>query len=290
MSNRLSDLWKKCQLFFYVGMWSIVLVAAAAWLTVFLVGTLGDPFTKKMLHTPGSDVFDSVVTFTDRQVMRHLGEWEFVEPKIPSHFHHIGRWYQSDKGNFCIECHGPIPHSRSTKERAFLNMHSFFISCQVCHVREKEEIAPTRFGWIDITNGQLCSDPNMAEGFWGEYGAKIIALNGPEENPQPLTLTEEEAFTAKFRKRMDKLGDRQKVIGNKFIHRSCIETPVGCGDCHSSEKAFLPYTTLGYSSERAAFLVSAEVADLVASYEVFHMPDILNGNGKSPEETGEKTE
>ena len=47
-------------------------------------------------------------------------------------------------------------------------MHNLFISCQVCHVREQEEIASTRFGWIDIVNGQLCSNPDMAEGVWGD--------------------------------------------------------------------------------------------------------------------------
>ena len=53
------------------------------------------------------------------------------------------------------------------QQRAVLNMHNLFISCQVCHVREQEEIAPTRFGWIDITNGQLRtgkSDGNAAYG------------------------------------------------------------------------------------------------------------------------------
>ena len=156
-------------------------------------------------------------------------------------------------------------------------MHNLFISCHVCHIQEKEGIAPTHFGWIDIDNGQKCSNPDMDKGVWGEYGAKIIPLIGAGENSQPVTLGEEEAFTVEFRKREDKLDDRQRVIGNKFIHRKCVETPVRCSDCHNSEKAFLPYEDLGYSSERAAFLVSAEVVDLVARYETFYIPNLLKG-------------
>ncbi len=225
MSNNAGQ-WKKCFLVLYVGMWIMILTGAHIWLTVFLVGTLGDTFAKKEAQTPDLDVFDSVVALTEGKVVRYLGEWEFLEPKLPGHFHHIGRWYQSDKWNFCVKCHGPTPHSKAPQQRAFLNMHNLFISCQVCHVREQEEIAPTRFGWIDIINGQLCSNPDMAEGVWGEYGAKIVPLKCAKENPQPVSLDDEEAFTATFRKRVDSLDDRQKVIGNKFIHRRCVETPV----------------------------------------------------------------
>ncbi len=276
--------WKKYLLVLYVGMWSVVLVGACIWLITFLVGTL----RYEQEQAPEMDVFDSVVALTEENVVRYLGEWEFLEPKLPGHFHHIGRWYQSDKWNFCVKCHGPTPHSKAPQQRAFLNMHNLFISCQVCHVREQEEIAPTRFGWIDIVNGQLCSNPDMAEGVWGEYGAKIVPLKGTKESLQPVTLNDEEAFAATFRKRMDNLDDRQKVVGNKFIHRRCVETPVRCGDCHKSEEAFLPYTALGYSSERSAFLVSSEVVDLVARYETFYMPNLLKADEQMQKETGEE--
>jgi hypothetical protein len=278
--------WKKYLLVLYVGLWSVILVAACIWLIMFLIGTLG----YRQDQTPELNVFDSVVALTEQKVVRYLGDWEFLEPKLPGHFHHIGRWYQSDKWSFCVKCHGPTPHSKAPQQRAFLNMHNLFISCQVCHVREQEGVAPTRFGWVDITNGQLCSNPDMAEGVWGEYGAKIIQLKGAEENPQPVTLDEENDFAATFRKRVDDLGDRQKVIGNRFIHRRCVDTPVHCGDCHNSEEAFLPYTALGYSSERSAFLVSSEVVDLVGRYETFYMPNLLKADEQVQKETGEETQ
>ena len=278
--------WKKYLLVLYVGMWCVILVGASIWLTTFLVGTLGD--TQE--PAPELDMFDSVVALTEKKVVRYLGEWEFLEPKLPGHFHHIGRWYQSDKQNFCVKCHGPTPHSRAPQQRAFLNMHNLFISCQVCHVQEQEGVAPTRFGWVDMDNGKLCANPNMAEGVWGEYGAKIVPLKGSGENLQLATLDEEEAFAVKFRKQIDDLNDRQKVVGNKLIHRRCVEAPVRCGDCHNSEKAFLPYTALGYSSQRSEFLVSTEVVDLVARYETFYIPNLLRADEQSQEQTGEDSQ
>lgn len=267
---------KRGFLFLYVGFWSVVLIGAATWLTVYLTGTLGDPLAGKGGRPLDAKAFDSILALTDKKVVRYLGEWEFLEPKLPGHFHHIGRWYQSDKWNFCIECHGPIPHARSVKERAFLNMHNLFISCQVCHVQESSGVAPTRFGWVDMTTGKLCPNPEMLKGVWGEYGAKIVPVTGPVENPQLVNLDEEQEFAREFRKRMNSISDLDRVIGNKRIHKRCVEEPVRCSSCHDAQKPFLPYTALGYSQERADFLVSTEVVDLVKRYETFHMPNLLN--------------
>ncbi len=283
-----ASLAKRLLLLPYVGMWGIILVSAGAWLTVYLVDTLGDPLAGQELRAADMKVFDSVLALTEKKVVRYLGEWEFLEPELPGHFHHIGRWYQSDQWNFCVTCHGPIPHSRNLRERAFLNMHNLFISCQVCHVQEQEGVPPTRFGWVDIGTGQVCANPNMAEGAWGEYGAKIVPLTGSRENPLPLNLEEEKDFAAEFRRRMNDLNDSQKVIGNKFIHRRCIETPVRCTDCHDGKDVFLPYIRLGYSAERAAFLVSAEVVDLVRRYETFHMPNLLQPQEPEGRRAGEE--
>ncbi|OHB75528.1 MAG: hypothetical protein A2Z25_07450 [Planctomycetes bacterium RBG_16_55_9] len=286
--KRTSGFSKRFFLFFYVGTWSVLLAAAGTWLTVYLVGTLGDSLTAKQTQPAEMEVFDSVLALTDKKVVRYLGEWEFLEPKLPGHFHHIGRWYQSDKWNFCVKCHGQTPHSRTPQLRAFLNMHNLFISCQVCHVREQADVELTRFGWADMTYGKVCSSPEMADHPWGEYDAKIVPLNGPEDQPRPITLDDEEVFAEEFLKRRDTLGDQQKVIANKFIHRRCVETPVRCTDCHNSEDTFLPYTALGYSSERADFLVSAEVVDLIRRYETFHIPNLLRPQGQEVQRADER--
>lgn len=275
--SRKSSLWKKYKLVFCTVAWSILIIAAATWLTIFLIGTLGNSFWK---NVPA--VFDRAVTPTEKKVERYLGEWEIPESKISSHPKNIGRGYESDKWSFCIKCHGPAPHSRTPKERDFLNMHSLFMSCYVCHIREQDGMASTCFGWMDLASGLLCSNPKMDKGVWGEYGAKIVPLNS-EKSPQPVKLEEEEALAVKLHKGMEKLSDHQKAIDNKFIHRRCVEMPVHCIDCHNFENAFLPYATLGYTAERATFLMSAEVADFAKYYETFYVPKPLNTDTQKPE-------
>ena len=281
---------RRLLLVLYVGFWSLVLAAAGAGLTRYLAGTLGDPLAGQGRRTADPKVFDSVVALTEKKIVHYLGEWEFLEPKLPGHFHHIGRWYEADTRNFCIKCHGQTPHAKSPQARAFLNMHNLFTACQTCHVREQQAGTSARFGWVDIASGRLCVSPDMTEHPWGEYGAKIAPVTGSPESPQLATLPEEEAFAAEFLQRMGKLGDQQKVIANRFIHRRCTETPVRCSECHSSQQAFLPYISLGYAPERATYLMSTEVADLVARYETFHIPTLLKAEKPAPAGTEDKKE
>ena len=281
------SLFRKFFLFVYVAFWSVLLGAAAYGLTRYLISTLNDSFAQARNQAAKPDVFDSVVALTEKKVTHYLGPWEMEEPKLPGHFHHVGHWYQPDQTNFCIKCHGAIPHSRNPQIRAFLNMHNLFISCQVCHAREDKDVALDRFGWLDIKTGQLCPSPDMTQGLWGEYGAKIVPLIGPVDHPDPLRLSEEAAFAEEFRQNMDTLNDSQKVTGNKFIHRRCTDHPVRCVDCHNTKKAFLPYTELGYSTERTEFLISDEVADLVVRYETFHLPNLLKTQGSTEPKSDE---
>jgi hypothetical protein len=155
-------------------------------------------------------------------------------------------------------------------------------------VQETEGVAANNFGWVDIETGDYCPNPDIAEGVWGEYGAKIVPLKDNGENPQPVKLEEEQEFSAEFRQRINNLNDSQKVVGNKYIHRKCIEEPVKCSDCHNAEKPFLPYTSLGYSEERAAFLVSSEVVDLVKRYETFYMPNLLKPQQQEERQSTQK--
>ena len=283
-----ASLRKKLFLLLYVVLWGVLLGAASVWLTRFLIGTLRAPHLGEDTHLAQAKIFDSVVALTEKKVVRYLGEWEMQEPRLPGHFHHIGRWYEADKANFCIKCHGQTPHSNTAQVRAFLNMHTLFISCEVCHVREQAAVAPTRFAWSNITDGQLCPSPDMSEQPWGEYGMKIVPVKETPGGLQPVTFDEEEAFAAEYFKRRDKLTDQQKVLANQFIHRRCSGTPVRCSDCHNQQQAFLPYVTLGYAPERAAFLMSTEVVDLVRRYETFHLPTLLNPQDQEGESSGEK--
>ncbi|MHC4441719.1 MAG: formate dehydrogenase subunit gamma [Planctomycetota bacterium] len=72
-------------------------------------------------------------------------------PRGPlAHFHQIPSWYQADPGNSCSTsgCHVPLPHGDRIEIRAFLNMHSTFLDCGVCHSTDAEKSATAR--WFSL--------------------------------------------------------------------------------------------------------------------------------------------
>lgn len=48
---------------------------------------------------------------------------------------------------YCTECHGTLPHLKSLRSRAFLNMHTDYIACETCHFRPDN--TPLQYGWFD---------------------------------------------------------------------------------------------------------------------------------------------
>jgi hypothetical protein len=75
-----------------------------------------------------------------------------------SHYHEAGAPLPADRTNGCTlnGCHEPLPHSRSVYVRAFANLHSTFLACQMCHEPVKEH--PVKAGWVSTTTG-LATDP-----------------------------------------------------------------------------------------------------------------------------------
>jgi len=67
-----------------------------------------------------------------------------------AHFHQIPKWFQPDPKNTCTTagCHAPLPHGEHVSVRAFLNMHTTFTDCTVCHVAGEKTSAQAR--WISL--------------------------------------------------------------------------------------------------------------------------------------------
>ncbi len=76
-----------------------------------------------------------------------------------AHFHQIPKWFQPDPKNTCTTagCHAPLPHGKDVSVRAFLNMHTTFTDCTVCHVAGEKTEAQAR--WIALPGRDLMDTP-----------------------------------------------------------------------------------------------------------------------------------
>lgn len=111
-------------------------------------------------------------------------------PRGPlAHFHTIPNWFQVDPGNSCTTsgCHGPLPHGNRIEVRAFLNMHTTFVDCTVCHAENSGK--SSRPVWLDLPGRQtraipavlqltelLDTHPTIAPEDVPDINAKLIAL------------------------------------------------------------------------------------------------------------------
>jgi len=69
-----------------------------------------------------------------------------------AHFHIIPAWYSPDPANTCTAagCHEPLPHGERKEDRAFLNMHTTFVDCQLCHL--SEALAKDDVHWVSLAD------------------------------------------------------------------------------------------------------------------------------------------
>ncbi len=76
-----------------------------------------------------------------------------------AHFHKIPDWYTPDETNSCTVsgCHVGLPHADRIETRAFLNMHTTFVDCQVCHVQA--EVKDRQITWVDLDDRDVREPP-----------------------------------------------------------------------------------------------------------------------------------
>jgi hypothetical protein len=83
-------------------------------------------------------------------------EEKFLTPhRAPlSHFHRVDWWFEPDVHNPCtaVGCHEPLPHTKYKASRAFANLHSTFLTCEMCHAQVKSEPIPAT--WVNIESGK----------------------------------------------------------------------------------------------------------------------------------------
>ncbi len=131
------------------------------------------------------------------------------EQYVKGHFHHVGFKVEHDTFSLCIKCHGDVPHDKAKAIRAFLNMHAFYLGCEVCHIKPKEGRSEWVFKWYDKKTGTVIPSPvplmvTSAEKY-GNYGAKISPGFMDGDKFRFLNSNKEMAFVDEYLKTKDRL-------------------------------------------------------------------------------------
>ncbi len=226
-------------------------------------------------------MFEKFLKEQGKTTTTDLGYMVLEEQYVKGHFHHVGMTIEPDTSNVCIKCHGAVPHDKAKEIRAFLNMHAFFMACEVCHIPPKNGQPAWDFRWYEKNDGKVISNPpglvTTEIEKYGNYGAKIAP--GIEKNGvfRFINTEKERDFVDEYLKKKDLLGEMEQSKMKKVIHRKVAEEPILCEKCHTdnNEKPYLPFAKLGYPPRRINALTSAEVVGMVKKYRKFYIPKFL---------------
>lgn len=234
--------------------------------------------------------FREAILDSEETVKHYLGYRVLEEKRLMGHFHHIDFDVGPDTRNYCIKCHGEMPHDKVKQIRAFANMHASFIGCQTCHV--KIDKSTSNYKWYDRATGEIVESPvsekinplNYAHRETerpGTYASKIIPFERVNGKQQRLDTQERIDFAVEFRKTEKTLSEVQKSKALKIIHKIVDKEPYSCEDCHQKEAPLVPFRELGYPSHRIDDIVSTEVVGMIKKYTQFYMPRMLHPGEES---------
>ncbi|MCK9295503.1 MAG: hypothetical protein M0P70_10510, partial [Desulfobulbaceae bacterium] len=201
------------------------------------------------------------------------------ETKYIRHFHNIDDTVTLKLASpqFCVTCHGTLPHSKAPDIRSFLNMHSYFMACEVCHDREENYSGKFNYVWYDnMTNEKV----DKIEGSNGVYGARLIPVLVSDSNNgseiRRMDEAEDPNFIKSYIAQKDILTPEEQGKAKVIIHKNMAKKPVQCTECHSSKQPYIDLARVGYSQKRAESLYRTEVADMINRYMQFYLPTMFD--------------
>jgi cytochrome c553 len=172
----------------------------------------------------------------------------------------------------CIICHGDYPHAKSIEVRAYLNAHSYVMTCEVCHL-ESAEPAELTYRWLeDKTN-------SIWETRKGEERYKIVPIQYQDRLIKRFDEWENLDAIREYMDKQEEMNEAFKKAMIKETHVSVSQEAVECGDCHNIESTPIKlYYDLAYANDRIWELQRIEVAGMVRKYEDFYMPSLIRGS------------
>ena len=182
-----------------------------------------------------------------------------------------------DTQNLCVSCHGDVPHDKKKEIRAFLNMHSYFMACETCHVKG-EKPDDFNFIWYDKITG--LEHPFIDTGiFLEDTNFKLLPIFKTGDEQRVYDNQAMQRYVKEFKAKVGTMVPAAKSAALKVIHRPVnkIEDAVKCNECHSPNLAdsYLPLKDIGYTDKRASQILGNEVAGMIDRYKEFYIPNFL---------------
>ena len=184
----------------------------------------------------------------------------------------------------CTVCHPIYPHSENKVVRAFLNMHTGFMQCTVCHVKAGR-FNNIEYKWSENQNAVYKGKPfgtfyipktkNVRD---NNKTVSRISVSIPQFEKQSDTVNKADIDKAKvYLVKMKNHTGEALQPSLDYFHRNIEkkEFSTACSHCHS-HSGILDFKVLGFSKKKSDHLRTINIKGLVAKYKNFFFPKLFD--------------
>jgi hypothetical protein len=184
----------------------------------------------------------------------------------------------------CYICHTNLPHEKTKKIRAMLNMHTVYLTCETCHLK-KNEGETVIYKWYSPEEKHpqgpffgTAYDPETGELEMAyDHFAKIAPFYEKNGNLTSTVQMQDAALAKDFVKIRDQLTPEQRKEATKRFHVDTLEKGPDCQICHST-KSILDFKALGFSPKRIVDIEQLNIKGIITKYDEFYLPDLFKEN------------
>jgi hypothetical protein len=261
---------------------SVYLIGIMVWLIIlFVLGGVVNHLAFSS-HGPGL-LIPLVKKFQEKESPILKGFKEHQKEEEHKHFHHLVTYPQppEEKQAVCFICHSKLPHSKTKKIRAMLNMHTNFFACETCHL----EITPGEavvYKWYSPVE-QNPTGPFFGTSYDPETGelemvddhfSKIAPFYKENGTLVPTIHMQQGEMARDYVKVRDQLTPEQRDGITKKFHVDILPKGPECQVCHVSN-GILDFKKLNFSPKRIADLENLSIKGMITKYDEFYLPDLF---------------
>jgi Pyruvate/2-oxoacid:ferredoxin oxidoreductase delta subunit len=181
----------------------------------------------------------------------------------------------------CFICHSYLPHNKTKKIRAMLNMHTNYLACETCHLEKKEE-GTVVYRWYSPVEKDpkgpffgTAYDPETGElVMTHDYFSKIAPFYEENGKLTPILHMQNAPMARDYVRIRDQLTPEQREGVTKRFHVDILAKGPDCQTCHST-KSILDFKALGFSPNRIVDIEQLNIKGIITKYDEFYLPDLF---------------
>lgn len=173
--------------------------------------------------------------------------------------------------SFCRSCHLSLPHQENIRSRTFNNMHSRFLACESCHIKEAIWVEKRlELNWFDLQKRSILSAPESPFHIDQSLAAGLVTSSiriSPFYQQRPAIISRQHLYVERLMEDWELADETQRATLKARVHQPLRKQGAVCKDCHSPN-GLLDLGALGADEKRQSSFENNSIAVFFRRYGV----------------------